>query len=428
MDNITRVKYLNFVHQTSGTTSPWLQSLNTSSQTLHTSHFRHTSHKNRHTSQIWHKSDILHTSRTDDAAQKVQQLSNPRHNLFADETTNNIHQPSRKLGLVIIVSRKRSGSSFVGELLNQNPDVFYLFEPLQWLTFMGLRMKMQKAMFDSFSFNILNATSHCDFNNLPNGWLHYGKKLQCRFSKSMWPTQLCSILPKANSSLERMALARKTLANLTETCKMYRYIGMKTIRLADISILKHLITASTVEFDVKIIHLVRDPRATMNSRMNLKDPNVDFLRKRGKTGDEVTDLCSTMLANLAHVNNRSADVDWLNNRYKLVRYEDIAENPHAVANDVYKFLRMPVHKAVSDWIETNTKFAAGNEYSHTRDSKSTVQAWRESMDLADVLHIQKKCRKTMRLLGYQEVNSLDTLRNPFTPVIESLPFSTISQL
>ena len=35
---------------------------------------------------------------------------------------------------IIIVTTKRSGSSFVGELFNVNPNVFYVFEPLSMLT------------------------------------------------------------------------------------------------------------------------------------------------------------------------------------------------------------------------------------------------------------------------------------------------------
>ena len=35
---------------------------------------------------------------------------------------------------VIIVSEPRSGSSFLGQIFNQHPNVFYLFEPLRAVT------------------------------------------------------------------------------------------------------------------------------------------------------------------------------------------------------------------------------------------------------------------------------------------------------
>ena len=37
---------------------------------------------------------------------------------------------SFKIGGLIVVSTLRSGSSFLGQLFNQNPSVFYFFEPL----------------------------------------------------------------------------------------------------------------------------------------------------------------------------------------------------------------------------------------------------------------------------------------------------------
>ena len=38
---------------------------------------------------------------------------------------------------VLIVTEYRSGSSFIGEIFNRNPDIFYLFEPLLLTTIYG---------------------------------------------------------------------------------------------------------------------------------------------------------------------------------------------------------------------------------------------------------------------------------------------------
>ena len=39
------------------------------------------------------------------------------------------HQPK----LIVLLAYQRSGSSFFGQIFNQNPDVFYLFEPVDSL-------------------------------------------------------------------------------------------------------------------------------------------------------------------------------------------------------------------------------------------------------------------------------------------------------
>ena len=41
--------------------------------------------------------------------------------------SSNITQPKG----VVLLAYYRGGSSFLGELMNQNPDVFYVFEPLR---------------------------------------------------------------------------------------------------------------------------------------------------------------------------------------------------------------------------------------------------------------------------------------------------------
>ena len=42
-----------------------------------------------------------------------------------------VHYSTKDPLLVIILAYQRTGSSFLGELFNQNPDAFYWFEPLE---------------------------------------------------------------------------------------------------------------------------------------------------------------------------------------------------------------------------------------------------------------------------------------------------------
>ena len=230
---------------------------------------------------------------------------------------------------VIIVSRKRSGSSFVGELFNQNTDIFYVFEPLVVLTTQALKRYMKEDVFDEHSTQILNAILSCNFLDLPSGWWKHSKRTVCEFMSSVKQTEMCE--PSKGNSLNVI------LSNLTTICKNNsRFMGVKTIRLTKLSVLKPLMKA----FNIKIIHLVRDPRGTMNSRFNVNEKNLDFLRKRGKTGDEISDLCQSIHRNLKYISN-SSNIQWLKNRYKLIRFEDIASNPSDTAIQIYRFLGLP---------------------------------------------------------------------------------------
>ena len=180
--------------------------------------------------------------------------------------------------------------------------------------------------------------------------------------------------------------------------------------------------------NIKIIHLIRDPRGTMSSRKKLRPrSNGDFIRKRGKTGDEVTDLCKTIDQNLEYVSNNE-DIDWLKHRYKLIRYEDVAARPSQKAKEIYKFLGISFPKTVQKWIADNTKSTSGGAFSHKRDSKEIIHAWREHLNLPYVKTIQDKCKTVMSKLGYVNVESEPQLRNTSYRVMSSLPSSTVSKL
>ena len=54
------------------------------------------------------------------------------HDSFARSSSSNT-STSKRVN-VIIISEPRSGSSFLGQIFNQHPDVFYLFEALRAVT------------------------------------------------------------------------------------------------------------------------------------------------------------------------------------------------------------------------------------------------------------------------------------------------------
>ena len=68
----------------------------------------------------------LHFSRTGVLTTKTD------HDSFARSSSSNT-STSKRVN-VIIISEPRSGSSFLGQIFNQHPDVFYLFEALRAVT------------------------------------------------------------------------------------------------------------------------------------------------------------------------------------------------------------------------------------------------------------------------------------------------------
>ena len=151
------------------------------------------------------------------------------------------------------------------------------------------------------------------------------------------------------------------LSELEKKCGQYGNVGAKLISLTSLTSLFDLMTEG-----VKIIHLVRDPRSTWLSRAKIaakrEDKSLsDYLQHNVTTKPSYLDTrtqCNSHEEDLkllkffaSHSDNNSV----IFKNYKLVRYEDIALNPMDSALSLYKFLGIPFHSDVGNWITNNTQ-------------------------------------------------------------------------
>ena len=303
---------------------------------------------------------------------------------------------------VIILTQKRSGSSFMGEIFNQNADFTYFFEPLSSMS-TRLMKRLVKGDFTRYAKQILNGILQGDFTDMPEGWWSFHVPRETCKSLNLRPlVKLCGKSgPKKRSPKLSLLEKMKLLGKYTKNSK---HIAIKTIRLQDMKLLKDFLTDSSL--NVKILHLVRDPRGVINSRSRLREPNYDLIRRKGKGADEVQDLCDHMERNLKY-----QDTEWLRERYKIIRYEDAAEQPLKVASEIYHFLGLELPLSVNNWLQVNTNHSAGTAFSITRDSKKAAHAWRSQIDYRKVTDIQKKCPYPMAFMGYLPLNKIFDLRN-----------------
>jgi hypothetical protein len=95
--------------------------------------------------------------------------------------------------------------------------------------------------------------------------------------------------------------------------------------------------------DLKIIYLVRDPRAVIQSRISLNlvdDQNV---------AEESSQLCDRMEKD-AELIEKSRN----KNRIQIVQYEHFAKNTVSIAKDIFKFLDYGIDPDVLQWIKANS--------------------------------------------------------------------------
>ena len=183
-------------------------------------------------------------------------------------------------------------------------------------------------------------------------------------------------------------------ANMTQFCRRnFKATAVKTIRLH----MARAVEAMRRDPKVKIVHLVRDPRAVLLSRHELGF--ADFK----KLPAEASLLCGKFLDDLKHVPPRS---DPLRDRYMLVRYEDIAAGPLEHTLQLYKFMGLVPSEYVLDAVKGMMEQAKKTRKCPTcpptpLNSTEVSQAWRQKMKFQDVVAISSQCTEVAKLLGYR---------------------------
>lgn len=212
-----------------------------------------------------------------------------------------------------------------------------------------------------------------------------------------------------------------TLASMA--CQSRSHVCIKTVRFPQVSELRSL--TEDPRINLIIIHLVRDPRAILASRISSFPDQFVAWKVWNATGKQphnmdltqIVKTCQDMESSVRIGLNKPA---WLRGRYLLIRYEDLALNPEAKAKEIYKFLDLDIDKNVLTWISQNTNASSStrSKYSTSRDSKTTSESWRLHLGFDIVQTVQTLCNNTLALLGYRIVQSEVELRNIQNSLVE----------
>ena len=160
-----------------------------------------------------------------------------------------------------------------------------------------------------------------------------------------------------------------------------------------------LLIDPTVGADIRLLHIVRDPRASINSRIKLgwfpEYNDSDFERN-------VRRYCDVILKNVQYGQTLN---DSLRDRYKLIFYRDITTRPFETAKEIFEFAQQEMSDKILDWILNTTKpdkTQAATEsrkpYSVIRDSDANIDKWRCESPLERTRIIEKACQPLLELI------------------------------
>ncbi|KAM4607327.1 carbohydrate sulfotransferase 3a [Polymixia lowei] len=341
---------------------------------------------------------------------------------------------------ILLLATTRTGSSFVGEFFNQHGEnMFYLFEPL-WHVERMLTMATggtNGSISAGIYRDVIQGLFLCDFSPLekfisPLPLDHVTPALFRRESSlSLCEEPVCTpvvkdVFERYHCKTRRCGPLNLTLAS--ESCLNKRHHAIKTVRVRQLDTLRPLV--EDPRLDVRVIQLVRDPRAILASRMVAFSSKYQTWKAWAQDGqvpeddEEVKRLkgnCDQIRISAEMGLSRPA---WLRRHYMLVRYEDIARYPMQKAEEMYKFTGIPFSPQAREWILRNTQTTqeASGVYSTQKNSSEQAEKWRFSIPFKLAQVVQKVCGPTMKLFGYRFVDDENTLLNKSVSLLEEKLF------
>ncbi|XP_004587923.1 carbohydrate sulfotransferase 7 [Ochotona princeps] len=362
---------------------------------------------------------------------------------------------SREKQHIYVHATWRTGSSFLGELFNQHPDVFYLYEPMWHLwqaLYPGDAESLQGALRD-----MLRSLFRCDFSVLqlyttPGNLaarasdavnLTTAALFRWRTNKVICSPPLCPGAPRARADVglvEDAACERScppvALRALEAECRKYPVVVIKDVRLLDLGVLVPLLRDPGL--NLKVVQLFRDPRAVHNSRLKSKQgllrESIQVLRTRQKgerfhrvllahgagsrSGSQSRSMsappradffltgaleviCEAWLRDLLFARGAPP---WLRRRYLRLRYEDLVRQPSAQLRRLLHFAGLRALAALDAFalnMTRGTAYGADRPFHlSARDAREAVHAWRERLSREQVRQVEAACAPAMRLLAY----------------------------
>ncbi|KAI5136863.1 Carbohydrate Sulfotransferase 6 [Manis pentadactyla] len=321
---------------------------------------------------------------------------------------------------VLVLSSWRSGSSFVGQLFNQHPKVFYLMEPA-WHVWATLSQGSASALHMAVR-DLVRSIFLCDMDVF-DAYIPWRRNLSDLFqwmvSRALCSPPACSALPRGAISSEAVCkplCARQPFGLVQEACRSYSHVVLKEVRFFNLQVLYPLL--SDPALNLRIVHLVRDPRAVLRSRERtakaLARDNGIVLGTNGTRVEADPGLHVVREVCRSHVRIAEAATrkppPFLRGRYLLVRFEDLARSPLSEIRALYAFAGLSITPQLEAWIHNITHGAgtgARREAFKTssRDAVNVSQAWRHSLPFSKIRRVQELCAGALQLLGYRAVFS-----------------------
>ena len=275
---------------------------------------------------------------------------------------------------ILILTSGRSGSSFLGEIFKQNSkDTRYVFEPLRPIienVFIDDPLKFK-------AIDIVSKFFRC--SNISNGDQAYQFSLQ---------DKMVSVSEKTS----RTCFSNKNIV-VKELTKRFPENGS--------SVLENLLWHCK-SWNMRVIHLVRDPRHVIPSMQRLGWITVNATSQE----QQIRSVCKTIWNNLEYTMKNNHDQK-IKDRHKLVVFRSMMMHPYKTAEELYTFAGMgSVPTSVRAWIKSNTNGKGNYDKSLTfTTTRNTIKILNRKIAMSKETNhfVQKHCGNIISFIqGFRE--------------------------
>ena len=326
---------------------------------------------------------------------------------------------------LIIVAHGRSGSTFLGNIFNHHPSVFYLFEPYQTVERIVRAQAPFNRNYQETAFRWMQGVFQCDFvsaAHVDDLQSYYRKKYPENYNPMKSLVLLSPPFCRYNTTDPRWSLEScppLDQQTMEEECNNKYSITVIKVLIARMpeQNLKQLLSICEIsdQFECKFLFLVRDPRGIIPS-----SKAVGFYEDGDRTTLNGTQqfsrsICGLTEANLKIIRSlRSLE----KSRFMLLRYEDLAANPLKTLPSLLKFAGLPMDESLSKWLylashlpETESERKAAR---WRQDSQEGAERWRWKVNPGTIAVIEQQCEHVMNVLGYKPVNQSGEIQTNLT--------------
>ncbi|XP_019339268.2 carbohydrate sulfotransferase 4 [Alligator mississippiensis] len=333
--------------------------------------------------------------------------------LLVPQRSSSLQQEKQSRVHILILSSWRSGSSFTGQLFSQHPDVFYLMEPA-WHVWTTMHQNTAHSLHMAVR-DLVRSVFQCDMSVF-DAYMPRGRKksdlFQWETSRALCSPPACDVFQHSDiiaKSHCRTVCSKYPFSTVEQACRLYSHVVLKEVRFFDLKVLYPLL--SDPSLNIRIIHLVRDPRAVFLSREKVapdlvrdSDIVVGPENNQGEMGpyNVMQEICKSHIQ--IYTEGSQALPSSLQGRYMLVRYEDIVKDPLEKAAELYKFAELGFLPKLQRWVYNVTHgkgLGAGAFDIGSRNAVNVSQAWRKSLPFHKIQKLQQVCKDAMELLGYR---------------------------